>query len=852
MMHDDPCVASAHQFGEQWLRTSLSKGSNLPPSFLCATVFPTMNKRERLENEDGGRHVFSRVEERSDGDHEGVEEVVAAQLPDDEAEDVVPDEEGAEEEAEVPGNQRWITKVLPFLDMLESEDVSVEALLNFIRDDGTEGGLLFVDTNGDNHRVFAHCASYLSAEMMINFFDKLIEQYPEMPSKVGEYGSTLLQMAVMGRAPVEVIRSLIELNRLAVEVEGPLDELPIHVACSWHAECHPETVRLLVGADPDGSSLLASAGMDGQLPLHMACKLVALDNPKILQTIRFLIKECPEALNEPDSNDKTPIMVAIERVDRKRITPQVLQLLLDMIKESPASVRVETHDVVHISLGGEASKPFTMVTTALEEASFRCPNKELFSALIEADRGAVEVRGEEERLPVHTALCDLPDKLRSFGGKETIDAIQFLVENSDPGALYARDDDGRTPFMVAMNAIFDDTHVVFEPARLAPECLQFLKGMFQRAPGSVRGRFKRRVGFAGHYATTTALETACNCIPDIGLIRPMIDEWAAALFLSLRGTLEDLPHAIASTVINEARIMFLALIEVVLHETTKGVVSDEIRERVRQILEPLIVDVDGLLNRGSLAVVRAIQEAVRGHAFSELRSKVLNDDDLLQLLHDNVSLQELITGVYRMNKVGRITEDSHNSDEDKPADGYDELAEEPSAESDGRWPDDDVTAGSNDHRTLIHEVGELSRCGGDMPNSAERQVRVLEASKGDLSCLFLHLRDSSNVLVRPGDVSDQIGDDEGVGVPQKNVCSSEEHNDVASNDRLIAVLGQLAAVQATLVAALQRVEPVEKKKLVANGQALLSDACLALRDSQSAPSGRTEAVSSSNYGHRPS
>jgi hypothetical protein len=78
-------------------------------------------------------------------------------------------------------------------------------------------------------------------------------------------------------------------------------------------------------------------------------------------------------------------------------------------------------------------------------------------------------------------------------------------------------------------------------------------------------------------------------------------------------------------------------------------------------------------------------------------------------------------------------------------------------------------------------------------------------------------------------------------VPQKNVRSSEEHNDVASNDRLIAVLGQLAAVQATLVAALQRVEPDEKKKLVANGQALLFDACIALRASQGGPTGPSDA-----------
>jgi hypothetical protein len=206
-----------------------------------------------------------------------------------------------------------------------------------------------------------------------------------------------------------------------------------------------------------------------------------------------------------------------------------------------------------------------------------------------------------------------------------------------------------------------------------------------------------------------------------------------------------------------------------------------------------------------------------------------------------------------MNKVGRITEDSHDSDEDEPADGYDELEEEPSAEGDDQWPDDDVTAGSIDHHVRIHKVGELSRYGRYLPNSAERHVRVLEVAKDDLSCLFLHLRDISNVLIRPCDGPDQIGDEGGVGVPQKNVRSSEEHNDVASNDRLIAVLGQLAAVQATLVAALQRVEPVEKKKLVANGQALLSDACLALRDSQCGPSGPPpEAESTSNNGHGPS
>jgi hypothetical protein len=93
---------------------------------------------------------------------------------------------------------------------------------------------------------------------------------------------------------------------------------------------------------------------------------------------------------------------------------------------------------------------------------------------------------------------------------------------------------------------------------------------------------------------------------------------------------------------------------------------------------------------------------VRGSAFWQLRSDVLSDGALQEFLRGHDAFQELICGVYRMNKAGRLLRSSE--------------------------PEEGVPAES--------------------ALSARDHARILDAARGEPDCLFWHLRDSPSLFLR--------------------------------------------------------------------------------------------------------
>jgi hypothetical protein len=158
--------------------------------------------------------------------------------------------------------------------------------------------------------------------------------------------------------------------------------------------------------------------------------------------------------------------------------------------------------------------------------------------------------------------------------------------------------------------------------------------------------------------------------------------------------LASLSREIAPSVTSEACATFLALVEVLLHESTGGVVPDEIRDRVRRLATdsfiPPPIDATNLVASG---IVRLLRFQLPGFHVERLRSDILDDPALQEFLRTREDFQDLVNGVYRMNKAGR-------------------------------------------------GVAQASVV------SAERQVRVLQAARGDLSSLFLHLRDCGSLFAR--------------------------------------------------------------------------------------------------------
>jgi hypothetical protein len=188
--------------------------------------------------------------------------------------------------------------------------------------------------------------------------------------------------------------------------------------------------------------------------------------------------------------------------------------------------------------------------------------------------------------------------------------------------------------------------------------------------------------------------------------------------------------------------VFLALVEVLLHETTRevasdpirhgaaessrGVVSEATRGRVLQAVGKF-VDVTMLSKDGSFAVVQEIQECVHGDDFGALRSDVLRDRDVHQLLEAQKSILDMVTGLYLMNKAGRLRPEG------------------------GRAPDSSAF-------------------------SARWHVRVLESAKDNLSCLFLHLRGCPALFGEPAEEAlAQLSVKDGAGNGKTDFLTTTDH-----------------------------------------------------------------------------
>jgi hypothetical protein len=194
---------------------------------------------------------------------------------------------------------------------------------------------------------------------------------------------------------------------------------------------------------------------------------------------------------------------------------------------------------------------------------------------------------------------------------------------------------------------------------------------------------------------------------------------------------------------------------------------------------------------GSFAVVQEIQKCVQGDDFGALRSDVLSDRDVSQTLEAQESLLDMVTGLYLMNKAGRLGPEG-------------------------------------------------SRAPDSAAFSAQQHVRVLESVKDNLSCLFLHVRGCPALFARVRKANpERMHSDEGAGIQQEYDQDLEDRIDISTNERLISMVRQIAAVQAqlaaaqtTLLEAMWQDDPVEKRKLAADGEAQFVDACLAFRAAQ--------------------
>jgi hypothetical protein len=299
---------------------------------------------------------------------------------------------------------------------------------------------------------------------------------------------------------------------------------------------------------------------------------------------------------------------------------------------------------------------------------------------------ALRVPCRSGRLPLHHVIH------RMFRPLPNVLESTRMVLDAYPEALVAGDMIGMTPVMVGLLGF----PALGEPEP-SPQALELLRSMVRRAgPASVRTfESARKFGVAKKFAIDdTALDHAYRYCPKPSVIEIVVDAWPAVLYLKEIGKwAKECPEGLREYVGGESHAVFLALVEVLLHETTSDAVPGSIRRSARQALEGFVPTGEAA-GSSSLAAVRAIQKHVQGQDRQrELRRVVLDNSELQEFLQGAGAIQDLVAGLYRMNKAGRLR----------------------------------VEGSSGSSKEQRHAV-------------------VLQGAIDDPSCLFLHLRECDDIL----------------------------------------------------------------------------------------------------------
>jgi ankyrin repeat protein len=591
---------------------------------------------------------------------------------------------------------------------------------------------ILAGAGGNMSCVYLHLSECLEATGRLpfptDFLRLIIAAHPGLLEKRGGSRRTLLHLASARRCPPEQIQLLIELNRAALTMKDGDGNLPIHLACG--AGDVP-TARLLIEEDP---STLKVSNMEEMFPLHYACRSFLHSEPELLVTmemmikqhrhpvqardstgryplhyachrwvtsekqalalVRYLIKKNSIALQTPDRENMTPIMTALNNANLVGTlpTPEQLGLLKQMIKRGgPSSLRVQGTD-------SDSGRP--TVTSALYYACRKCPVVFLVSSLISACPAAAEDKDDDGKLPLHHACSHIFSPLVR---PQVLESIRTLID-AYPDALQAIDSENRTPIMTACA----------DGTQPTPEGLELLEQMITRGgPSALRVQGTRQ---DGSMFCTTALSVALDKCPDPRLIRQLIETYPIALCVSdaVRWTVGPaqaelvLEHEegvervarddetvrqenagrdeVNEMLRTESFFMLLAVVEALLRDTTREAVPEEtlglVRGAVASYVHPKVLNSDG---RAAALAVQSLVQA--GKDPQSLIATVLGDADVREFLQSSDSFQGFLTGLYRMNRAGRLE------------DGI----------------------------------------------PAEQHMEILATGGSDLSCLFLHLRDSPSL-----------------------------------------------------------------------------------------------------------
>jgi ankyrin repeat protein len=160
------------------------------------------------------------------------------------------------------------------------------------------------------HELFNQCRQ--SAEFPSSSLDEiqnLVKDFPAAVKARNKEGVCPLDVACLYGAPLEVIQFLAEQYPAAVKIRYKSGRwrwsnrmsillhrrLPLHWACRGKASL--EVIRCLLELEPDA---ISSPGLRGMLPLHEACRSNRRPESESLMVIQYLVGKYPDAVKTTD------------------------------------------------------------------------------------------------------------------------------------------------------------------------------------------------------------------------------------------------------------------------------------------------------------------------------------------------------------------------------------------------------------------------------------------------------------------------------------------------------------------------------------------------------------------------
>ena len=129
-----------------------------------------------------------------------------------------------------------------------------------------------------------------------------IAKFPDECKAVGVQGRTPLHVACDHDAPAVVIQALMKAYPEASLLVGTSKMNPLHITCSsQHAS--EEVVRVLLESSGLGKQMSSMCDVDGDTPLHAACRCGAP-----IEVLKLLLQANPDVVNKRDYEGLTPLL----------------------------------------------------------------------------------------------------------------------------------------------------------------------------------------------------------------------------------------------------------------------------------------------------------------------------------------------------------------------------------------------------------------------------------------------------------------------------------------------------------------------------------------------------------------